>query len=84
MEVLETGGKLSEADYLRCRVRYFTDGVVIGGKTFVKEFFDEYKDRFGERRQLRGVPLKGLRGAKVDEEDGGFYAMRNLQKEVFA
>jgi len=30
LEVLARGGKPSQADYLRCKVRYFSDGVVIG------------------------------------------------------
>ena len=37
LEVLAKGGKLSQADYLRCKVRYFSDGAVLGGKNFVEE-----------------------------------------------
>jgi len=35
--VLESGGKVPMSSMLRCRVRYFTDGAIIGSKVFVQE-----------------------------------------------
>ena len=35
---------------LRCRVRYFTDGAVIGSRVFVNEVFVRARVRFGPRR----------------------------------
>jgi len=37
--VIETGGKLTLPQVLRCRVRYFTDGMAIGQKAFVDHVF---------------------------------------------
>jgi hypothetical protein len=42
-EILESGGKLSRADLLMCKVRYFSDGVVLGSRKFVNDFFKELK-----------------------------------------
>ena len=36
---LKEGGMLSRAESLRCRVKYFSDGMVLGSKGFVEEVF---------------------------------------------
>ena len=73
--ILEQGGKLSWAQLLRCRTRYFSDGVTLGGKGFVDRFFSQLKERTGKfekrengARQMRvaGRPLHSMRDLKVD------------------
>ncbi len=50
--VREAGGELSSlAALLRCRVRYFTDGVVIGSKGFVDAFFEAKREFLGPKRK---------------------------------
>jgi hypothetical protein len=49
---------------LRFRVRYFTDGAVIGSRGFVDEVFGLCRNRFGPKRtsgarKLRGDAVKG-------------------------
>jgi len=44
--VLESGGKLPRHALLRCRVRYFSDGLVLGGAEFVEEVFRRYRVPF--------------------------------------
>jgi putative transposase len=44
------GGELTRIEELRCRVRYFTEGVVIGSKVFVERWFAENKAWFGRRK----------------------------------
>jgi len=58
---------LGMAKMLRCRVRYFTDGAVIGSKEFVNEAFATARERFGPKRKdgarrMRGngMPAAGL------------------------
>ena len=80
LEVLARGGKLSQADYLRCKVRYFSDGAVIGGKAFVEEMFAAFRDRFGPKRKDGARPLRGLAGDSPDER---LFNFRQLRKEVF-
>ena len=50
-QVLERGGKLPLPEILRCRVRYFTDGMVIGGKEFVERVFNGNRLFFGPKRK---------------------------------
>ena len=50
---------LGMAKMLRCRVRYFTDGAVIGSKEFVNEAFASARERFGPKRKDGARKLKG-------------------------
>ena len=64
--VWDAGGKLSLAQVLRCRIRYFTDGAVLGSEAFVEEFFEGQRELFGARRtsgarRMRGAEWGGLR-----------------------
>ena len=57
--VLAAGGKLTLAEALRCRVRYFTEGAVLGSQGFIDEFFESRRAQFGERRKSGGRKMKG-------------------------
>ena len=50
-KVLEAGGELSKADLLHCRVRYFSDGVVLGSKAFVEDIYQAHREEFGLKRK---------------------------------
>jgi len=64
-EALESGDnetvlpELSMAKMLRCRVRYFTDGAVIGGREFVNEAFAGARERFSEKRKDGARRMRG-------------------------
>jgi len=50
-KVIEKGGKLSKAELLHCKVRYLSDGVVLGGKAFVEDVFQKHRSEFGAKRK---------------------------------
>jgi hypothetical protein len=50
---------LKLAAMLRCRVRYFTDGAVIGSRVFVNEAFAAARERFTKRRKDGARRMKG-------------------------
>lgn len=50
---------LGLAKRLYCRIRYFTDGAVIGSKEFVNEAFATARDRFGPKRKDGARKMKG-------------------------
>ena len=56
---LDKKGKLSRAQLLRCRVRYFTDGLVIGSKEFIDDFCERNREAFGERGFRRPCEMSG-------------------------
>ena len=69
-KVLESNGKLPLPEILRCRVRYFTDGMAIGGKAFVERVFNENRGLFGPKRKdgarkMRFGEWGGLRTARA-------------------
>ncbi len=80
LEVLARGGKLSRPDYLRYKVRYFSDGAVIGGRAFVDEIFAAFRNRFGPKRKDGARPLRGLTGDSPDER---LFNLRQLRTGVF-
>ena len=63
---------------LHCRVRYFTEGAVIGSKEFVNEAFAGARDRFGAKRKDGARVMKGNgSGAK-----GTLWSLRDLRVGV--
>ena len=77
-EVLEAGGRLPVAAALRCRVRYFTDGAVIGSKEFVNEAFANARERFGAKRKDGARAMRGS-GSAVREL---LWSLRDLRSGV--
>ncbi len=80
--VFAAGGKLSMAEILRCRVRYFTDGGVIGSGDFVDEVFYETVAvatgaTTSSPRKTRARPMKAT------AEWGGLRVLRDLRKNIF-
>ena len=74
LEELRGGRKLSRGELLRCRVRYFTEGMVLGSKSFVEGVFAQRREWFGVKRKsgARGLPLAG----------GGLCSLRGLGKDA--
>jgi hypothetical protein len=75
-KVMEAKGKLPLADVLRCRVRYFTDGAVLGSKAFVSEHLARYRRKTGLRKRITTQALPPL------TEWGDMVAMRGLRKNA--
>jgi putative transposase len=76
--VRESGGKMSVAEALRRRVRYFADGAVLGSAEFIEEVFEReqrLRSRFGERRRSGARRMRGA-------EWGGLRVLRDLRKDV--
>jgi putative transposase len=69
---------LGMAAMLRSRVRYFTDGAVIGSREFVNEAFASARERFGPKRRDGARPMRGSgRDAK-----GLLWSARDLRVRV--
>ena len=59
MKVLADGGKLSLPQLLRCRVRYFSNGLILGSKTYVEDKFKQHRVFFGLKRKTGARPMTG-------------------------
>ena len=76
-KVMSEKGALPLATVLRCRVRYFADGAVLGSKAFVSEHLAAYRKLSGCRKHTAVQNLPEV------TDWGGMVAMRGLRKNVF-
>ena len=72
--VWRAGGRIPIDVALRCRVRYFTDGAVIGTRDGVDRFFEQRREHFGSRRQSGARRMRGA-------EWGDLRVLRDLRVE---
>ena len=71
-QVLAAGGRLPVHELLRCRVRYFSDGLALGSREFLETVFQRYRTQFGARRSTGARPLRFGNW-------GGLCALRDLR-----
>ena len=76
-EVLEQKGELPLATVLRCRIRYFIDGAVLGSRAFVEMHLAEYRRRHGARERT------GPRDLSAVTNWHGLTTLRGLRKNPF-
>ena len=75
-KVMEAKGTLPMTDVLRCRVRYLTDGAVLGSKAFVAEQLARYRRQTGQRKRIPPRALPPI------TEWGDLVAMRGARKNA--
>lgn len=66
------------ANSLHFRIRYFTDGAVIGSKSFVNEAFASARERFGLRRKDGARKMRGTAAALAGE----IWNLRDLRLRI--
>jgi REP element-mobilizing transposase RayT len=57
-KVVSEGGILTMGEILKCRVRYFSDGMVLGSKEFVDTVFQKHRHMFGAKRTSGARPMR--------------------------
>jgi putative transposase len=71
-------GEISPGKVLRCKVRYFTDGAVIGSRSIVNDAFARARERFGSKRKSGArKPRGGAAGA-----NRFLWSLRDLKKGI--
>ena len=74
--VIAARGNLPLSTALRCRVRYFSDGAILGSKSFVDSIYEKRLDLFGTPSRTSGArPMRF-------GDWGGLHTLRDLQKRV--
>ena len=74
----EKVGEIPLGKLLRCRIRYFSDGAVIGSRSFVDEAFMKSRERFGPKRKTGARRLKG----DSEPASGVLWSLRDLRKGI--
>jgi putative transposase len=69
-------GEIPFGRMLLCRVRYFTDGAVIGSRDFVDGVYESARHRFGPKRKDGARKMKG----DASPAAGMIWSLRDLRK----
>jgi REP element-mobilizing transposase RayT len=78
LQVLQKeGGQLPKAVVLRCRVRYFTDGAILGSSEFVRSFAHSWQVK---RERKHSPRVNCMRGSDWDD----LAVIQGLRNEIFA
>ena len=70
----ENEGRLPIQAVLRKRVRYFSDGAVLGSREFVDTIFTKQRKRLGKKRKTGAREMR-------DANWQGLHVLRNLQQD---
>jgi hypothetical protein len=77
-QVVPATGDVALRQLLRWKVRYFTDGAVIGSRAFVDGLFTQCRERFGAKRKSGARKMRGNGLAAT----GLLWSARDLRKDV--
>ncbi len=69
-------GELSVQEQLRCKIRYFSDGVILGSRSFVEDHCQRLKQKLGYRRKSGPSACKFLGPTTL-------WVFRNLRVRIF-
>jgi putative transposase len=75
--VIDEGGKLPLSTVLRCRVRYFSDGAVLGSKAFVGAQLAAYRKPLQRRSRSSPKPIPHI------TDWGDLATLRGLRRQAF-
>lgn len=75
--VLAEGGRLPLSTVLRCRIRYFTDGAILGSAAFVQMQLTRYRRETGRRERIEPRTLPSWTNW------GDLSALRRLRQPVY-
>jgi len=75
---LERSREVAIGRMLRCGVRYFSDGAVLGSREFVDGVFQACRSRFGAKRRSGARKKRGCAAAAA----GALWSVRDLQKKL--
>jgi putative transposase len=76
-QVLKAKGRLPLATVLRCRLRHFSDGAVLGTQAFVQTHLAAYVSRHGRRERTAPRPLPAI------TDWGDLTTLRGLRRSAF-
>jgi putative transposase len=77
LEEIKNGAILKPVQLLRLRIRYISDGVVLGSTNYVNELYSEFRNRFGKTRETGARPMAlGLRPFNLK-------SLRDLRRKPF-
>jgi hypothetical protein len=77
-QIVPATGHVALRQMLRWKVRYFTDGAVIGSRAFVDGLFEQCRERFGAKRKSGARKMRGNAACAADL----LWTARDLRKGI--
>jgi hypothetical protein len=77
-QVVPATGHVALRQLLRWKLRYFTDGAVIGSRAFVDGLFAQCRERFGAKRKSGARKMRGQAAGAA----GLLWSVRDLRKNI--
>jgi hypothetical protein len=77
-QVVPATGHVGLRQMLRWKVRYFSDGAVIGSRAFVDGLFEQCRDRFGPKRKSGARKMRGRAAGAADV----LWSARDLRQAI--
>ena len=75
LKVLRARGEIGRGEALQLRIRYFSDGLVLGSEAYVNGIFEQFRSHFGPKRRTGARKLRWLPFAELR-------TLRNLKKNA--
>jgi hypothetical protein len=79
LERLGSGKDVALRQMLRWKVRYFTDGAVVGSRAFVDGLYEQCRERFGAKRKSGARKMRGRAAAGAGDQ---LWSARDLRKGI--
>jgi hypothetical protein len=83
-KVVDAGGKLTSAERLRLKMRWFSRGAVIGGHQFVDEHLRQYQNRTEKRRNSKPRPFVSAETENQNSDRGHTRANASEWTDMFS
>jgi hypothetical protein len=77
-QVVPATGHVALRQLLRWKVRYFTDGAVIGSRAFVDGIFAQCRERFGSKRKSGARKMRGT----ASGASSALWTVRDLRQDI--
>jgi predicted RNase H-like HicB family nuclease len=71
MAVIAAKGKLTLSEILHCRIRYFTDGVILGRRVYVEDRYESHRTHFARKGKMM------IKGCEVVNRKDNVYTHGN-------
>jgi REP element-mobilizing transposase RayT len=78
LEQLAAARDVALRKVLRWKIRYFTDGAVVGSREFVEAVFDQCRERFGPKRRSGARKMRGNAAGASNV----LWTVRDLRQEI--
>ena len=75
LKVILNKGRVPVGEFVMLRVRYFTDGMVLGSREFVEGVFQFFRGRFGKNRKTGARRVRGVQSNQL-------FTVRDLRVDV--